>query len=443
MIRVSVQRITSTGTPSPVRVVSRIETGAQGPQGPQGVQGIQGETGATGPQGEQGPQGVQGVKGDKGDAALSLEIGAVTTGAEGSPASVTNSGTTSDLILDFSIPVGATGATGATGFGLPEPIGAEGQTVVVSGGATIWADQIDSISELSDVDTSGSSNGDMLIYSSGTWVPSTPKPRYDIIAKKLFLSSQTYNWYADYPNAKIIVIEAVGGGGGGGGSTATANRGGGGGGGGAYTKAFIDLSKFTVIPNASYPPGNFENEFPGIFDIVIGAGGAGGTTTGAGSAGGWTVINTEIYVYNNSNRLVPTDYLVSATGGNGGAPGNTRSSGASGGGRRFSFGGGPLSPASVWADVWTTICGENGQPPLFAGSSTSGGAAPLSNGLPGAGTSVSAVGNAATAFTVSNESTTVQLRGGHGGSGGCSGAGTTARVGGEGAAGSMLITFYG
>ena len=94
MIRVSVQRLTSTGTPSPVRLVTRLETG---PQGPQGIQG------------EVGPQG------EKGDTALSVEVGTVSTGAEGSSATVTNSGTTQDLVLDFSIPVGATGATGPTG----------------------------------------------------------------------------------------------------------------------------------------------------------------------------------------------------------------------------------------------------------------------------------------------------------------------------------------
>lgn len=87
---------------------------------------IKGATGATGPQGERGPQGLQGLpgakgeKGDKGDAgekgdtgaAASIKIGTVTTGAAGSNASVTNSGTASDVVLDFTLPRGNDGADG-------------------------------------------------------------------------------------------------------------------------------------------------------------------------------------------------------------------------------------------------------------------------------------------------------------------------------------------
>lgn len=84
-------------------------TGAQGPEGPQGL------TGATGPQGEQGIQGPAGPKGDKGDAAATVTVQSTTTGAAGTNASVTNSGTSSDVQLNFTIPRGADGATGATG----------------------------------------------------------------------------------------------------------------------------------------------------------------------------------------------------------------------------------------------------------------------------------------------------------------------------------------
>lgn len=76
--------------------------------------------GAKGDQGLQGVQGVQGVKGEKGDtgargatgAAASIRIGTVTTGAAGSNASVTNSGTASDVVLDFTLPRGNDGKDG-------------------------------------------------------------------------------------------------------------------------------------------------------------------------------------------------------------------------------------------------------------------------------------------------------------------------------------------
>jgi len=85
-------------------------TGAQGPQGPQGL------TGATGSQGVQGVQGPVGPKGDKGDAAATITVQSTSTGAAGTNASVTNSGTISDVQLNFTIPRGADGATGAQGI---------------------------------------------------------------------------------------------------------------------------------------------------------------------------------------------------------------------------------------------------------------------------------------------------------------------------------------
>jgi hypothetical protein len=54
----------------------------------------------TGPTGPQGP--------------ATISIGTVTTGAAGASATVTNSGTTSDVVLNFSIPRGATGSGGVS-----------------------------------------------------------------------------------------------------------------------------------------------------------------------------------------------------------------------------------------------------------------------------------------------------------------------------------------
>ena len=52
--------------------------------------------------------------GEKGDAAT-VDVGTTTTGAEGTNASVVNSGTTSAAVFNFTIPRGNTGATGAAG----------------------------------------------------------------------------------------------------------------------------------------------------------------------------------------------------------------------------------------------------------------------------------------------------------------------------------------
>lgn len=91
-----------------------------GPVGPTGSQGPQG------PQGEQGPQGPQGIQGPKGNdgangAAATISVGTTTTGNPGTNASVTNSGTSSAAVFNFTIPrgdkgdKGDTGSTGATG----------------------------------------------------------------------------------------------------------------------------------------------------------------------------------------------------------------------------------------------------------------------------------------------------------------------------------------
>jgi hypothetical protein len=53
-------------------------------------------------------------------------------------------GTNGDIILNFDVPKGDTGEqgiqgdTGDTGFGVPEPIGSEGQVVTVSGSSAVW-----------------------------------------------------------------------------------------------------------------------------------------------------------------------------------------------------------------------------------------------------------------------------------------------------------------
>lgn len=74
-----------------------------------------GPTGPTGPTGPVGP--------------ATITVGTTTTGLPGSEASVTNSGTSVNAVLDFVIPEGPTGPTGATGaVGATGEIGPTGPT---------------------------------------------------------------------------------------------------------------------------------------------------------------------------------------------------------------------------------------------------------------------------------------------------------------------------
>jgi len=91
-----------------------------------------GQTGATGATGGQGPAGN----------AATIAAGTTTTGAPGSSASVTNAGTSSAAVFNFTIPrgdvgnTGATGATGATGSPGTAATIAAGTTTTLSPGAS-------------------------------------------------------------------------------------------------------------------------------------------------------------------------------------------------------------------------------------------------------------------------------------------------------------------
>jgi hypothetical protein len=71
--------------------------------------------------------GTLGPKGDTG----TIEVGTVTTGAAGSSAVITNSGTDTDAVFNFTIPRGDTGATGSTGA-----TGATGTAATIAAGTT-------------------------------------------------------------------------------------------------------------------------------------------------------------------------------------------------------------------------------------------------------------------------------------------------------------------
>lgn len=119
---------------------------------------------------------VVGPKGDKGDAAT-IKVGNVSTGAPGSAASVTNSGTQGDAVFDFQIPRGDTGAPGKDGnTGAPGKDGAPGiyygTTQPTGDTHPVWIDPD------GDHDDGGllpavtaADNGKVLRVASGEWAP--------------------------------------------------------------------------------------------------------------------------------------------------------------------------------------------------------------------------------------------------------------------------------
>ena len=88
-------------------------------------------------QGPQGPAGADGAQGPQGEGSATVTIGTVTTGNAGSSATVTNSGTTTASILNFTIPRGDTGNTGSQGIqGVAGNDGSDGAAATVSVGST-------------------------------------------------------------------------------------------------------------------------------------------------------------------------------------------------------------------------------------------------------------------------------------------------------------------
>ena len=101
----------------PKVIVALLPTGATGiagPTGPTGPTGATGEIGATGPTGPIGPTGATGEIGATGPTGPvgetpTLTIGIVTTGAPGTDAAATITGTSPNFVLNLTIPQGPTG----------------------------------------------------------------------------------------------------------------------------------------------------------------------------------------------------------------------------------------------------------------------------------------------------------------------------------------------
>lgn len=132
----------ATGEPGPIGPTGLIgpegpegpmgPTGPQGIQGPQGPSGVKGDTGATGPVG---PKGDTGNTGPQGPAAT-ITVGSVTTGSPGSSVVVTNSGSSTAAVLNFTIPKGDTGSSGAGTGDVVGPESAANNGVALFNGTT-------------------------------------------------------------------------------------------------------------------------------------------------------------------------------------------------------------------------------------------------------------------------------------------------------------------
>lgn len=107
---------TTTGLPNTPAKVELRQTGERAYFNFVIPKGEKGEKGEVGQKGEKGDVGQKGEKGDKGEVGktTSVSVGTTTTLEPGEKAVVANSGDAEKLVLDFSIPRGATGQNGAS-----------------------------------------------------------------------------------------------------------------------------------------------------------------------------------------------------------------------------------------------------------------------------------------------------------------------------------------
>lgn len=107
-----------------------------------GASGFPAEGGGIHYQGPQGPPGQDGTNGQPG-AAATIQVGTTTTGTAGSSAQVSNSGTSSAAVFNFTIPKGDKGDTGAAGAngapGVPGQDGAKLHVSTTAAAALAWA----------------------------------------------------------------------------------------------------------------------------------------------------------------------------------------------------------------------------------------------------------------------------------------------------------------
>lgn len=139
----------------------------------------------TGPAGADGKPGTNGADGK----AATVKIGTVTTGAAGSQAQVVNAGTSNAAVLNFTIPRGSKGATGATG----SP-GADGKAATIQIGSVTTGAAGSNVS----VTNSGNSSNAILNFTipkgdKGNTGPQGPAGDSNLFIVNITQSGSTYS----------------------------------------------------------------------------------------------------------------------------------------------------------------------------------------------------------------------------------------------------------
>ena len=153
-----------------------------------------------------------------------IAVGEVTTGAAGTQASVINSGTENDAVLDFTIPKGADGASGVTDVTAGTPTEQDGYTVTpvtfnfeqgnsktvniqVKNGEGAGLQQNDVINRTASVDTANENSPDFVENNGDLWVKKTTGYKIEVTTLEAILPNGNYSSSAaTAPNGKIYVL---------------------------------------------------------------------------------------------------------------------------------------------------------------------------------------------------------------------------------------------
>lgn len=349
------------------------------------------------------------AQGPPGDDAT-VTVGTVTTGAAGTSVIITNVGTASGAILDFTIPRGDTGASGA---GTGDMLAAQNLNDVASK-PTAFAN----IKQAATTSASGvvelATNAETITGTDATRGV-TPAGLAAVLATlggqtnvQTFTASGTWTKPAFGTFAYIEVWGAGGSGarGTGGGDT------GGGGGGGAYSQRFMKLSDITSTVAVTIGAGGAArttaidgaaggNSSFSSYVTAYGGGGGGTSSTQGGGGGGGGALSAGSVGTISAGGAGGTGFIsnVGGAGGAGSSPGNKGEHGGGGGGGGDNFtgesggismyggGGGAGGGAATGGAGGTSLFGGNG------GASGTGGTAATAGSAPGGGGGGAETGN--------------------------------------------------
>ena len=168
-----------------------------------GLKGAKGDTGDQGPEGPAGQDGARGSDGQDG-AAATVAVGTTTTGEAGTQASVTNSGSASAAVFNFTIPKGEKGGKGDTGpqgpQGDPGPQGPKGDpgTTTFAGltdqptDNTALKSALDAKADTSDVHNAtitvnayGAAVGSFTVNQAGNTTINIPEPTVNLVVEEI------------------------------------------------------------------------------------------------------------------------------------------------------------------------------------------------------------------------------------------------------------------